>query len=143
MKTEAREIPGAIIVLDGYLRKEPEMRVVSEKATVTDLLLFLDGDAVEGQKTDTGYPYRPSVPFKISCWSNAKNDGKELDLSIVANNFENGDFISVCGQVKPREYNGNIYWDVSAKSLKLLSHRKTKKEPKFSIPKEKSEDIPF
>ena len=115
------------------------MRVVSEKATVTDLLLFLYGDAVEGKITDKVIPTVRAYLLKSLCWSNTKNDGKQVDLSIVANNFEIGDFISILGQVKPREYSGNIYWDVSAKSLELLSHRKTRIDPKFSIPKEASE----
>ena len=119
MKTPEREIPGAIVTLDGYLATDPVTRN-TENNQVTDFPIYLNGSIVDGKTDEKGRPYRPSVAIKVTAWSNTKILDKTTDLSKLAQIYKKGNFVRCIGQLKPREYEGKIYWDINATELKSL-----------------------
>jgi len=114
MKSD-KEIPGAILSLDGYLAKDPEAGKTHDGKEVINLLIGLNGTPVDGKTTEDGKPYRPTWWVRISVWD---------DLIAPAKKLEKGTFISVTGKIQTREYEEKQYWDMRAESIRIIREAK-------------------
>jgi single-stranded DNA-binding protein len=125
---------GTLVSVTGHCGKAPEMRQAGSKMVASV------GVAVSWGKGDD----RTTVWVECEAWD---------ELAELLSEFDRGDAITIVGPRKSREYNGKVYWKISAWELGRPVYRKQSGAPpqsRSTTPKQSEpvdydqyENIPF